>query len=64
MQDFGRRSIHWLAPSNRWRILARDLIFRLAALPGGSRLFVNSFSPGGHNLITSRSDVLESVRRD
>jgi 2-polyprenyl-6-methoxyphenol hydroxylase-like FAD-dependent oxidoreductase len=64
VQGFGRRSIQWLAPSNRRRILARDLIFRLAALPGGSRLFVNSFSPGGHNLITSRSEVLESVRQD
>ncbi|MGW3344557.1 FAD-dependent oxidoreductase [Nonomuraea rubra] len=64
VQGFGRRSIQWIAPSNRWRILARDLIFRLATLPGGDRLFVNSLSPGGHNLISPRSDVLETVRRD
>ncbi|TYB66097.1 FAD-dependent oxidoreductase [Nonomuraea sp. PA05] len=51
VQRFGRRFIQWMAPSHRWRILARDLVFRLAALPGGSRLFVNSLSPGGHNLI-------------
>ncbi|MFC7106003.1 hypothetical protein ACFQQB_39700 [Nonomuraea rubra] len=64
VQAFGRRSIQWIAPSNRWRILARDLIFRLATLPGADRLFVNSLSPGGHNLISPRSDVLETVRRD
>jgi 2-polyprenyl-6-methoxyphenol hydroxylase-like FAD-dependent oxidoreductase len=60
VQAFGRRFIQWMAPSNRWRIVARDLLFRLAALPGGSRLFVNSLSPGGHNLISPRSDVLQS----
>ncbi|MEV0614011.1 FAD-dependent oxidoreductase [Nonomuraea sp. NPDC050404] len=59
VQRFGRRFIQWMAPSSRWRIHARDLLFRLAALPGGNRLFVNSLSPGGHNLITSRSNVLE-----
>ncbi|MEV0822914.1 FAD-dependent oxidoreductase [Nonomuraea rubra] len=64
VQAFGRRSIQWIAPSNRWRILARDLIFRLATLPGGDRLLVNSLSPGGHNLISARSDILETVRRD
>ncbi|MGP3956919.1 FAD-dependent monooxygenase [Nonomuraea sp. 3N208] len=55
VQRFGRRFVKWMAPSSRWRIGARDLLFRLAALPGGNRLFVNSLSPGGHNLITSRS---------
>ncbi|RVX38344.1 2-polyprenyl-6-methoxyphenol hydroxylase-like FAD-dependent oxidoreductase [Nonomuraea polychroma] len=55
VQRFGRRFVKWMAPSNRWRIGVRDLLFRLAALPGGDRLFVNSLSPGGHHLITSRS---------
>ncbi|MGP4097019.1 FAD-dependent oxidoreductase [Nonomuraea sp. KM90] len=54
VQRFGRRFVRWMAPSNRWRIVARDLIFRLAALPGGGRLFVNSLSPGGHHLISPR----------
>ncbi|UBU15866.1 FAD-dependent oxidoreductase [Nonomuraea gerenzanensis] len=54
VQRFGRRFIHWMAPSSRWRIHARDLLFRLAAYPGGSRLFVNSLSPGGHHLISPR----------
>ncbi|TMR09129.1 FAD-dependent oxidoreductase [Nonomuraea turkmeniaca] len=54
VQRFGRRFVEWMAPSSRWRIAARDLLFRLAALPGGDRLFVSSLSPGGHNLITSR----------
>ncbi|MFI7700142.1 FAD-dependent monooxygenase [Nonomuraea sp. NPDC049480] len=51
VQRYGRRFIQWMAPSSRWRIIARDLLFRLAALPGGSRLFVNSLSAGGHDLI-------------
>jgi 2-polyprenyl-6-methoxyphenol hydroxylase-like FAD-dependent oxidoreductase len=55
VQRFGRRFVKWMAPSNRWRIGVRDLLFRLAVLPGGDRLFVNSLSPGGHHLITSRS---------
>ncbi|SEF74519.1 2-polyprenyl-6-methoxyphenol hydroxylase [Nonomuraea solani] len=59
VQGFGRRFLQWMAPSSRWRIVARDLMFRLAALPGGERLFVNSLSPGGHDLIRSSSTVLE-----
>ncbi|MEV0162805.1 FAD-dependent oxidoreductase [Nonomuraea fuscirosea] len=51
VQRFGRRFIQWMAPSHRWRIVARDLILRLAGLPGGERLFVNALSQGGHNLI-------------
>lgn len=54
VQRFGRRFVQWMAPSNRWRIVARDLIFRFAALPGAGRLFVNSLSPGGHHLISPR----------
>ncbi|MGN9837826.1 FAD-dependent oxidoreductase [Nonomuraea sp. H19] len=64
VQGFGRRFIQWMAPSSRWRITVRDLLFRLAALPGGDRLFVNSLSAGGHNLITSRSGLLDGVRQD
>ncbi|MGR6922328.1 hypothetical protein ACU635_49440 [[Actinomadura] parvosata] len=64
VQAFGRRAVRWMAPPNRWRILTRDLFLRLAALPGGERLFVNALSPGGHTLISARSDVLESVRQD
>ncbi|AQZ65525.1 monooxygenase, FAD-binding [[Actinomadura] parvosata subsp. kistnae] len=64
VQAFGRRAVRWMAPPNRWRILTRDLFLRLAALPGGERLFVNALSPGGHALISARSDVLESVRQD
>ncbi len=54
VQRFGRRFIQWMAPSHRWRIVARDLILRLAGLPGGERLFVNALSQGGHNLIPPR----------
>ncbi|MGP3928867.1 FAD-dependent monooxygenase [Nonomuraea sp. KM88] len=64
VQDLGRRFIAWMAPSHRWRIAVRDLMLRLAALPGAGRLFVNSLSPGGHRLISGRSHVLESVRED
>ncbi|MFC7588524.1 hypothetical protein ACFQYP_36025 [Nonomuraea antimicrobica] len=63
VQRFGRRFIQWMAPSHRWRIVVRDLMFRLAALPGGGRLFVNSLSPGGHDLIVPRSDPLRGLRR-
>ena len=58
VQDFGRRFIQWMAPSSRLRIIARDLMLRLASLPGADRLFLNSLSPGGHELITSRSTQL------
>ncbi|TDD01979.1 FAD-dependent oxidoreductase [Nonomuraea deserti] len=64
VQRFGRRFIQWMAPSHRWRIAARDVMLRLAALPGVDRLFVNSLSPGGHRVISGRSHVLESVRED
>ncbi|MCG8922547.1 hypothetical protein [Lentzea sp. CC55] len=32
-QEFGRRFTEWTAPSSRWRIVLRDCMFRLAALP-------------------------------
>ncbi|NRQ38761.1 NAD(P)-binding protein [Nonomuraea sp. NN258] len=51
VQRFGRRFIQWMAPSSRRRIVTRDWLLRLAALPGGRRLFLNSLSPAGHNLI-------------
>ncbi|GAA3221289.1 FAD-dependent oxidoreductase [Nonomuraea helvata] len=57
VQRFGRRFIRWMAPAGRRHIIARDWMLRLAALPGVSRLFVNSLSPGGHNLIRSSSEV-------
>ncbi|WP_336213904.1 hypothetical protein [Nonomuraea sp. LPB2021202275-12-8] len=59
VQRFGRRFVKWMAPPTRWRIAARDGLIRLAGLPGGGRLFVNSLSPGGRNLITSH---VEHVR--
>ncbi len=52
VQSFGRRFLPWMAPSSRLRITARDWLLRLASLPGADRLFMNSFSPGGHRLIT------------
>ncbi|WP_188190115.1 FAD-dependent monooxygenase [Nonomuraea sp. SYSU D8015] len=51
VQRFGRQTIQWVAPSSRGRIFVRDLLLRLAALPGGDRRLVNSLSPGGHELI-------------
>ncbi|MEV0234061.1 FAD-dependent oxidoreductase [Nonomuraea sp. NPDC050786] len=60
VQRFGRRFIRWMAPAGRWQITARDWMLRLAALPGVSRMFVNSLSPGGHNLIRSSSEVASS----
>lgn len=61
VQRFGRRFVSWMAPAGRGRILARDLLLRLAALPGGDRLFVNSLSQSGHHLITSRSGAMEGA---
>ncbi|GGO16888.1 FAD-dependent oxidoreductase [Microbispora rosea subsp. aerata] len=51
VQAFGRRFLPWMAPSSRLRITARDLLIRLASLPGADRLFMNNLSPGGHRLI-------------
>ncbi|WP_158088626.1 FAD-dependent oxidoreductase [Thermoactinospora rubra] len=51
-QAFGRRFIEWLAPSSGLRIVMRDWLLRLAALPGADRLFLRSLTPGGHRLIT------------
>ncbi|WP_433432148.1 FAD-dependent monooxygenase [Nonomuraea sp. CA-141351] len=58
VQALGRRFIEWMAPSSQLRIAIRDLMFRLTALPGADRLFLNSLTPGGHNLIESRVDQL------
>lgn len=58
VQAFGRRFIEWMAPSSRRRIAARDWLLRVAALPGVNRLFLNSLTPGGHDLIISRTDQL------
>ncbi|WP_283134464.1 FAD-dependent oxidoreductase [Rhizohabitans arisaemae] len=55
-QRFGRSFIEWMAPSTRRRIVARDLLMRLAALPGGSRLLAGSLIPAGTDLITKRPD--------
>lgn len=52
VQAFGRRFLPWMAPPSRLRITARDWMLRLASLPGADRLFMNSFTPGGHRLIT------------
>lgn len=60
VQAFGRRFIQWMAPSSRRRIVMRDWMLRVAGLPLIDRLFLNSLSPGGHNLITSRTDQLGS----
>jgi 2-polyprenyl-6-methoxyphenol hydroxylase-like FAD-dependent oxidoreductase len=59
VQRAGRRFVKWMAPATRRHIMARDLMIRLAGLPGLGRLFVNSLSPGGHRLITSRADHLD-----
>ncbi|TMR93540.1 FAD-dependent monooxygenase [Nonomuraea basaltis] len=58
VQAFGRRFIEWMAPSSRLRIAARDWMLRLASLPGADRLLLNSLTPGGHDLITSRTEQL------
>ncbi|WP_101790511.1 FAD-dependent oxidoreductase [Nonomuraea indica] len=53
VQRFGRRFVHWMAPSGRWRIAARDAMLRLASLPGGGRILVGSLINEGHDLISS-----------
>ncbi|MFI6317570.1 FAD-dependent monooxygenase [Nonomuraea sp. NPDC050556] len=50
VQAFGRRFIQWMAPATRRRIIARDWLMRLAALPGADRLFLRSLTPGSHLL--------------
>ncbi|WP_113701372.1 FAD-dependent oxidoreductase [Nonomuraea lactucae] len=55
VQRFGRRFVHWMAPSSQWRVAARDLMLRLAKLPGGGRLFLGA-------LITEGSDLIRPAR--
>ncbi|MFG3441378.1 FAD-dependent oxidoreductase [Nonomuraea sp. NPDC047897] len=57
VQRFGRRFVRWMAPSGKWRIAARDAMLRLAALPGGGRIFVGSLINEGHDLISSATDA-------
>ncbi|KAA9378485.1 NAD(P)-binding protein [Microbispora cellulosiformans] len=51
VQASGRRFLPWMAPSGRLRMATRDLLLRLASLPGADRLFMDVFSPGGHHLV-------------
>lgn len=54
-QRFGRRFIEWLAPSTRWRIVARDLFLKFAALPGMHRFLDGAVMPDtGDVLIPDR----------
>lgn len=50
VQRFGRRFVKWMAPPSRARILARDAVLRLAALPGAGRLLVGWLGPGADDL--------------
>jgi 2-polyprenyl-6-methoxyphenol hydroxylase-like FAD-dependent oxidoreductase len=54
VQRFGRRFVKWMAPAGRGRIAARDMMIRLAALPGGSRLFFGSLVTQDRDLIVPR----------
>ncbi|GLZ28041.1 FAD-dependent oxidoreductase [Lentzea sp. NBRC 105346] len=44
-QEFGRRFIEWMAPSTRWRILARDMFLKLARVPVIKGMLRKSVSP-------------------
>ena len=50
-QEFGRRFTEWMAPSTRWRIVARDWMFRLAGLPFvRTRMLASVLPPTGNVL--------------
>jgi len=50
-QEFGRRFTEWMAPSTRWRIVARDWMFRLANLPFVRRRMLDSVLPPTGNVL-------------
>ncbi|MFC0681741.1 FAD-dependent oxidoreductase [Lysobacter korlensis] len=64
-QELGRRTVRWMAPPNRWRLLLRDAIVTASGLPGLDRLLVRSLTPGSHTLIrpAARSER-EPARRN
>ncbi len=51
-QEFGRRFIGWMAPSSRWRIVLRDLAFRLSALPVVRNRLRDSVMPDVEGVLT------------
>lgn len=50
-QEFGRRFTEWMAPSTRWRIVARDWMFRLAGLPFVRKRMLDSVLPPTGNVL-------------
>ncbi|KJK47093.1 hypothetical protein UK23_21405 [Lentzea aerocolonigenes] len=63
-QAFGRGFIEWMAPSSRWRIVARDWLFRLSGLPVVRRLLRDSVTPDAGAVLdrTERGDHPASPR--
>ncbi|MGW6934195.1 FAD-dependent oxidoreductase [Lentzea sp. NPDC054927] len=51
-QSYGRKFIGWMAPSSRWRILLRDLLFRLSGLPVVRNLIRGSLTPDVDGVLT------------
>ncbi|MEU3648845.1 FAD-dependent oxidoreductase [Lentzea sp. NPDC034063] len=49
-QEFGRRFTEWMAPSTRWRILARDWLLRLSRWRFLNKMMVRSATPVADDL--------------
>ena len=49
--EFGRWFTEWMAPSTRWRIVARDWMFRLAGLPFVRKRMLDSVLPPTGNVL-------------